>query len=58
MEAKLIPTVGMDGVDEISLLPEQPVTVGRAETAEVRLMQSKVSRCPLPHHLRGRLLLH
>ena len=45
MEAKLIPTVGMDGVDEISLLPEQPVTVGRAETAEVRLMQSKVSRC-------------
>jgi putative nucleotidyltransferase with HDIG domain len=44
MEAKLIPTIGMDGVDEIALAPERPVTVGRAETAEVRLTQSKVSR--------------
>jgi putative nucleotidyltransferase with HDIG domain len=44
MEAKLIPTVGLEGVDEIALLPDQPVTVGRGETAEVRLVQSKVSR--------------
>jgi putative nucleotidyltransferase with HDIG domain len=45
MEAKLIPTIGMDGVDEIALVPDKAVVLGRGDSAEVRLMQSKVSRC-------------
>jgi len=44
MQAKLIPTVGLDGVDEITLQPDQPVTLGRGDGAQVKLMQSKVSR--------------
>ncbi|MFO8006413.1 MAG: HD domain-containing protein [Candidatus Brocadiia bacterium] len=44
MEAKLIPIVGYDDAEEIPLAPENPVVIGRADDAEIRLMQSKVSR--------------
>jgi putative nucleotidyltransferase with HDIG domain len=44
MEAKLIPVVGLDGHEEIALLPAQPVVLGRGDVCAVRLMHSKVSR--------------
>ncbi|NIR02494.1 MAG: FHA domain-containing protein, partial [Gemmatimonadales bacterium] len=44
MQAKLIPIVGYDGAEEVRLAPDNPVAIGRAEDADIRLMQSKVSR--------------
>lgn len=44
MQAKLIPTVGLEGQDEVLLSPSQAITLGRGESCGVRLMHSKVSR--------------
>ncbi|MFW6189540.1 MAG: HD domain-containing phosphohydrolase [Planctomycetota bacterium] len=44
MEAALIPTIGMEGTEEVRLEPGEPVILGRGEDADIQLMQSKVSR--------------
>ena len=44
MEAKLIPIVGYDDAEEVDLLPESPVVIGRGDGADVLVSQSKVSR--------------
>jgi len=44
VQAKLVPIVGYDEQEEIELYPSQPVVVGRGESADVLLSQSKVSR--------------
>lgn len=46
MEAKLVPVMGFEGPEEISLPVDKMVIIGRGDTAQVRLRQSKVSR----HH--------
>jgi HD superfamily phosphohydrolase YqeK len=44
MEAKLIAIVGFEGKDEVVLSPAKPMVLGRGESADVVLGQSKVSR--------------
>jgi HD-GYP domain-containing protein (c-di-GMP phosphodiesterase class II)/pSer/pThr/pTyr-binding forkhead associated (FHA) protein len=48
MEAKLVPIAGPDDVGEVILYPDETIVIGRAESCDVQVRQSKVSR----HHCR------
>ncbi|MHC4788672.1 MAG: HD domain-containing phosphohydrolase [Planctomycetota bacterium] len=44
MEAKLISIIGLNGQEEIPLVVDHPIVLGRGDSATIRLMHSKVSR--------------
>ncbi len=44
MKAKLVPIAGAEGMDPVSLAPDKPAVLGRSASADVQLLQDKVSR--------------
>lgn len=44
MEAKLVPVMGSDMMGDYLLKPAEPLVIGRADSCDIQLRQSKVSR--------------